>query len=164
MGLLKTPGDAVLIERGRPRWLLLLCPCGCGDELPINLDGRAGPAWKLYRNKGGEVSLYPSVWRDSGCESHFIIRRNSITLFGQYEDSLFLNTRSDWRALVQLTREKLPSETYASFVDVAESIDEIPWDVLDACRQLVREGVAIEGAGKDRCTFKKHVWMRRDGQ
>jgi hypothetical protein len=43
-GLLKSPGDAILVERGTPRWLLLLCPCGCGAELPINLDSRTGPA------------------------------------------------------------------------------------------------------------------------
>ena len=37
---LKSAGDAVLIERGRPRLLVLSCPCGCGEEFPINLDPR----------------------------------------------------------------------------------------------------------------------------
>src|SRR5258708_7376675 len=46
--LLKSPGDAVLIQRGQPRWLILKCPCGCGDEIPVNLDRRAGKAWRFY--------------------------------------------------------------------------------------------------------------------
>jgi len=37
--LVSAPGDAVLIERGAPRWLLLAR--GCGTELPINLDTHA---------------------------------------------------------------------------------------------------------------------------
>jgi len=31
--LVSAPGDAVLIKRGAPRWLLLARPCGCGTEL-----------------------------------------------------------------------------------------------------------------------------------
>src|SRR5258708_2177168 len=78
---LKKPGDGVIVERGRPRWLILACPCGCGSQIPVNLDSRAGPAWRLYRRRSG-VTVYPSVWRDSDCESHFIIAHNRIYLFG----------------------------------------------------------------------------------
>src|ERR1700722_8970214 len=85
---LKAPGDAVLVERGRPRLLLLSCPCGCGEHFPINLDPRAGPAWRLYRNRTGAITLYPSVWRESGCYSHYIIWRDRILLFGGAEDEL----------------------------------------------------------------------------
>src|SRR6266478_332599 len=83
---LKAPGDAVIVERGRPRLLMLSCPCGCGEELPINLDARAGPAWRLYRNRRTGMSLFPSVWRESGCESHFVVWGDKIFLFGQYEE------------------------------------------------------------------------------
>lgn len=69
---LHAPGDALLIERGSPRWLVLLCPCGCGEQLRINLDRRAGPAWRLFRDRRG-ITIHPSIWRDSGCQSHFII-------------------------------------------------------------------------------------------
>src|SRR5205814_291355 len=79
---LQLPGDAVLIQRGQPRWLLLKCPCGCGDEIPVNLDKRAGKAWRLYGDAHAPVTLFPSVWRDTGCESHFIIWRGEILLFG----------------------------------------------------------------------------------
>src|SRR6267378_4236509 len=79
--LVSAPGDAVLIERGTPRWLLLACPCGCGAELPINLDRRAGKAWRVYKHGTTTLSVYPSVWRDTDCGSHFIIWRGNILLF-----------------------------------------------------------------------------------
>jgi hypothetical protein len=77
---LKRPGDAVIVDRQGPRWLILLCPCGCGTELPINLDRRAGPAWRIYNSPKKGVSVYPSIWRESDCESHFTIRNNKISM------------------------------------------------------------------------------------
>ena len=46
--LITDPGDMVIVKRGVPRLLILRCPCGCGDDLIINLDKRSGPAWRLY--------------------------------------------------------------------------------------------------------------------
>src|SRR5438046_1670937 len=83
-GMLRVAGDGVLVERGRPRVLLLMCPCGCGEELAIMLDDQAGPAWRFYR-RGGSVTLFPSVWRDTGCESHFILWKDRIYLFGRLD-------------------------------------------------------------------------------
>ena len=79
---LKQPGDAVIVDRQGPRWLVLSCPCGCGAEVPVNLDRRAGPAWRIYESPKG-TSIYPSVWRDTDCKSHFIIWRDDILMFGQ---------------------------------------------------------------------------------
>src|SRR5256885_6078872 len=70
--LLSQSGDAVIVERGKPRLLILRCPCGCGDDLLINLDRRAGKAWHLYQ-KRKRLTLYPSYWRDDGCGSQFIL-------------------------------------------------------------------------------------------
>jgi len=103
-GYLKSPGDAVLIERGRPRLLLLACPCGCGEEYPINLDDRAGKAWRIYRNRGKGLTLFPSVWRDTGCGSHFIIWRDRILLFGQGEEVLDESSLEDGTMPSQLIR------------------------------------------------------------
>lgn len=151
---LKAPGDAVLIERGKPRWLLLACPCGCGEEMPINLDSRAGPAWRLYKNAGHGVSLFPSVWRDTGCESHFIIWRDNIVLFGQDDEDYHTQERSDEiAALGRAVLERLPATGLVSFVEVADAMGEVPWDVMDACRYLVRRKVAREGSGKQRGAF-----------
>jgi hypothetical protein len=162
---LKAPGDAVLIERGRPRLLLLLCPCGCGENFPINLDPRAGPAWRIYQDtelgqkrvcstwrKRGTLSVYPSVWRESGCRSHYIIWNSKIILLGRGEE--------DFDASLQLTApmvravyERLPITGLIQFTEVAEALDAVPWDVLTACRRLVRTGGAREGIGKQRGSF-----------
>src|SRR5437867_10955077 len=72
-------GDIVLVQRGRPRSVIMKCPCGCREELVINLDDRVGPAWRLYRDKRG-LTLFPSVWRDSGCRSHFIVWHDTILM------------------------------------------------------------------------------------
>lgn len=152
---LGSPGDAVLVERGQPRLLLLSCPCGCGDELVVNLDPRAGPAWRLYQDwRGRQVSLFPSVWRRDGCRSHFIVWRDRILLLGQ--------GRADWESpspasgvVVQIdtVRERLPVAGLRSFADVAAELDAVPWDILAACRRLVHLGLAYEGHGDQEGSF-----------
>jgi len=148
------PGDAVVIERGRPRWLLLACPCGCGEKLPINLDPRAGPAWRIYRRQRSGVSLFPSVWRESGCKSHFVIWRNKIFLFGigdaNMDDPL---QDAEMDALRRAVYERLSERNIVSYTSIAESLDAVPWDVLNICRQLVRSGLAREGKDKQRGSF-----------
>src|SRR5258708_39899322 len=84
-GHLKSPGDSVLIERGRPRWVLLSCPCGCGEDFPINLDPRAGPAWTLYGNPPRGLRLFPSRWGGTGRSGQFSIWRVTVSLFGRYD-------------------------------------------------------------------------------
>src|SRR4051812_11259671 len=76
-GVLIEPGDYVIVERGAPRLIVMRCPCGCGDDLLINLDARSGPAWRFYSKQSGN-SLHPSYWRSSACKSHFIIWNNKI--------------------------------------------------------------------------------------
>ena len=82
---LERAGDATIVERGGLRWLVMSCPCGCGAALPVNLDPRAGPAWRLYDSPRG-LSVYPSVWRDTDCKSHFIIWRGRILLLGARQE------------------------------------------------------------------------------
>src|SRR6266699_5277528 len=69
-----------IVERGVPRWAVFRCPCGCGELVTINLDERVGPHWRLIRRRGG-VSLSPSVWRTSGCRSHFILWKKRVWMF-----------------------------------------------------------------------------------
>jgi hypothetical protein len=156
--LLKAPGDAVVITRGVPRLLLLVCPCGCGEQLPINLDQRAGPAWRIYRARNGAVTLYPSVWRESGCDSHFIIWRDQILLFGTNEDEFDDSQQADENSPTrEAVLEHLPADGLISFFNVAEALDAIPWDVLKICRRLVRAGAAWEGRGKERGSFGRKL-------
>ncbi len=61
-----------IIDRDGPRSVLFQCPCGCTDVVVLNVDGRVGKAWRLRENQRG-VTLMPSVWRASGCRSHFVV-------------------------------------------------------------------------------------------
>lgn len=154
--LLKVPGDAVLIERGRPRLLVLACPCGCGEHVPVNLDTRLGPAWHYYMPHKGGMSLFPSVWRESGCRSHFIIWRNQIWLLGRGDETVDddrytadgVPTREDVLSL-------LPNAGFVPFSKIAERLNAVPWDVLSVCRRLVSEGKAVEGRDKQRGQFRR---------
>lgn len=151
---LTSPGDAVLIERGRPRWLLISCPCGCGEEFPINLDSRAGPAWRLYRNRQSGLSLFPSVWRESGCESHYIIWHNKILLLGLYEEDVESSLQADeTMPTTDAVHQRLPMSGFISYTEIADALDAVPWDVLMVCRRLVRMGIAHEGKDKQRGHF-----------
>jgi uncharacterized protein DUF6527 len=155
-GHLKAPGDAVLIERGTPRWLLMACPCGCGAELPINLDRRAGKAWRLYKHGNAGLSVYPSVWRDTDCKSHFIIWRGNILLFDEREEDFVSPPLG--AALIALTDsvlKEIPVAGFASYVHISDSLAEDPWDVLDVCRTLVNRKLLREGLGKERGTFAR---------
>ena len=67
----------VIIKRGRPRTVLFRCPCGCGEIVVINVDPRTGKAWRLRRSMDG-VTLLPSVWRTTGCRSHFVLWENRV--------------------------------------------------------------------------------------
>lgn len=164
--LIKVAGDAVLVERGRPRLLLLSCPCGCGEEFPINLDPRSGPAWRLYKDTGfghtysrsswlrdgGALSLFPSVWRESGCRSHYIIWHSNIMLFG-FNDEDFESDLRLTGPMLESIYQQLPKVGLISFREIAEVLDAVPWDVLIACRELVKTRRASEGQDKQRGMF-----------
>lgn len=154
-GQLRLPGDAVLVERGNPRWLVIACPCGCGSEIPVNLDPRAGPAWHLYRGARG-LSVYPSVWRDTDCESHFIIHRDRIWMSESREDAWWLyDPVEDDGNLRRRTLAQLSAGVERNYQEMCAAIpDSVPWDVLRCCRSLVREGLATEGLGQRKGWFR----------
>lgn len=52
----------------------LVCPCGCGDLIELNLLKAVRPCWHVKEHTKGLVSLTPSVRRMKGCRSHFWIR------------------------------------------------------------------------------------------
>jgi hypothetical protein len=70
-------GSLAVIVRDTPRAALFKCPCGCGEVVVINTDPRSGPAWRIRVDATG-VTLMPSVWRTTGCRSHFIVWRSRI--------------------------------------------------------------------------------------
>ncbi|HEY1931466.1 MAG TPA: DUF6527 family protein [Acetobacteraceae bacterium] len=56
----------------------MICPCGCGAVIELNLLKQARPCWSAQEHPDGTVSLAPSVWRQKGCRSHFFVRHGRI--------------------------------------------------------------------------------------
>lgn len=73
------PSTLYLVGDGPHRWAAaMICPCGCGEVIQLNLLIRVRPSWTVQEHADGTVSLSPSVWRTKGCRSHFIVRRSRI--------------------------------------------------------------------------------------
>lgn len=68
----------IVREDGFNEQVALLCPCGCGQVLQMNLLPDERPCWCLKRNADGTVTLNPSVWRTKDCRSHFWLRNGRI--------------------------------------------------------------------------------------
>lgn len=122
----------------------------------MNLDARAGKAWRLYQGATTGLTLFPSVWRDTGCQSHFIIWRDRILLFGI--DSSTGASPRDNLDIASLSRRVLDAWPYGrvvSYVEIADVLGEIPWDVLEACRYLVTLRALVEGRGEQRGSFHR---------
>lgn len=68
----------VVGEKGYVWFAAMLCPCGCGSTLHLNMLPDSRPRWKLTEHRDGTPSLHPSVWRVKGCGSHFFLRRGLI--------------------------------------------------------------------------------------
>lgn len=127
--------------------------------MAINLDARAGRAWRLYQRRG-TTTLHPSVWRDSGCECHFIVWKDEIYVFGAIEEAEEERAQDRlWAREVGIARASvlgaLDRDALRSYVDVADQLDAVPWEVLIVCRRLVKEGVAIEGIDDNRGHFAR---------
>lgn len=143
-------GDAAIVLRGRPRWFIIGCPDGCGDKLPVNLDPRAGRAWRLDESS---LSVYPSVWRDTGCESHFIVWRGRIWWGLDWEEE-YVRPELEDTILGLLGTRRAPSDP----LTIAQSLNEDPWVVMAACNRLYRRGQLRRERGADGVSF---VWDPR---
>ncbi len=137
---LQSAGDCVIVERGGvTRQLVMKCPDGCGEIISVNLDSRSGPAWRLYSRRG-LWTLFPSIDKPEGCQSHFILSYGKII----WTDSDWEG--ADWEAeKVEDVKRYLVDRDMTSYVAIADGLDAIPWDILRACRVLVRQGLAEEG-------------------
>jgi hypothetical protein len=56
----------------------MICPCGCAEVIELNLLKEARPCWSVQEHSDGTVTLAPSVWRQKGCRSHFLVRHGRI--------------------------------------------------------------------------------------
>ena len=64
----------------------MLCPCGCGDIIKLNLLKKARPCWSVKEHRDGCITISPSIWRKTGCKSHFIIFHGTIHWCTFYDD------------------------------------------------------------------------------
>lgn len=62
-----------VIYKNKPVWALFKCPCGCGYVITLPLQKPHNPKWRLYKSESKRPTLYPSVWQNKGCHSHFWI-------------------------------------------------------------------------------------------
>lgn len=149
--LARESGDLVIVRRGVPRSVVIACPDGCGELLTINLDSRTGPAWKFYEGRRG-VTLFPSVWRDDGCKSHFMLWHDAILWCDRFESGNVEPAPED--GTLQPRVHAALSESFRSVPDIATELDEIPWEVGRVCRQLARAGTASEGKDRQRGHYR----------
>jgi hypothetical protein len=68
----------IVQEDGFEEQAALLCPCGCGKILHLNLLPDERPCWTVTHHGNGTSTLHPSVWRQKGCASHFWFREGRI--------------------------------------------------------------------------------------
>lgn len=68
----------VLTEDGTPWQASMICPCGCGATLEMNLLPDERPRWTFAQDEKGRATLKPSVWRKVGCKSHFVLRNGVV--------------------------------------------------------------------------------------
>lgn len=150
--LLHAPGDAVIVRRDELRSVMMACPDGCGETLTVNLDPRAGKAWRFYTSPQG-VSLFPSVWLEGGCKSHFIIWRGHIIWCDRFEEgNVELSYMADLETRLLAV---LDPEVFEPYDRLAAKLGEIPWEASRAARQLVRRGLAEPGPGVARDSFRR---------
>lgn len=75
-----------ILGEGKYVWSAnLICPCGCGEIIQLNLHKDSRPRWNLIRYSDGTVSLRPSIHRTVGCQSHFFFERGQIRWCNQNE-------------------------------------------------------------------------------
>jgi hypothetical protein len=70
-----------LIGEGANLWAaIIVCPCGCGEAIHLNLLEDSSPCWSVLQS-GKQITIEPSIARQKGCRSHFFIRRGKIEWF-----------------------------------------------------------------------------------
>ncbi len=68
----------VVVHNETRYWTLFRCPSGCGDIISLSLRPEHNPSWSVRTDVKGRPTLYPSVWRNTGCLSHFWLESGRI--------------------------------------------------------------------------------------
>ena len=56
----------------------MLCPCGCGKVLEMNLLSDAQPCWTFTESAEGLATLHPSVLLKTDCGAHFWLQKGKV--------------------------------------------------------------------------------------
>jgi hypothetical protein len=72
----------VVKHKGDPYWAMFRCPCGCESVISLPLRPPHQPRWRFGADRIGRPTLTPSVWRNSGCRSHFWIEHGRVRWCG----------------------------------------------------------------------------------
>jgi len=75
---LKADQVAIVKDGDVVKWAVLRCPCGCSELIYANLMKSHTPHWELKIERNSNVTLHPSLWKDAGCRSHFILRGGKV--------------------------------------------------------------------------------------
>ena len=71
--------NLVLARDDGENWCVgLRCPCGCDDTIELLLVREGRPRWDIIIDGHGRPTLNPSIWRSSGCCSHFWVKGGRI--------------------------------------------------------------------------------------
>ena len=65
-------------ESGHTWYIGLLCPCDCGEVIQLSTLKTDNPKWSFVKHWNYTITINPSIWRISGCKSHFFIRRGIV--------------------------------------------------------------------------------------
>lgn len=67
-----------IVNKGKPRWVLFRCPCGCFDVITLSVQIGHTPHWVLKITNDKRPTLHPSIWREEGCLSHFWVKNGRV--------------------------------------------------------------------------------------
>ena len=70
--------ELFVVGEVKPKWVVIECPCRCGERIDVNLMTNRRPHWRLSESVGG-ATLAPSLWMpETKCGSHFFVRNNHV--------------------------------------------------------------------------------------
>jgi hypothetical protein len=71
-------GIAAIVRGGKGyKWLIFTCPCGCNQQIALNLMLSHSPHWKVEAQTRSIFSVHPSV-DATQCGAHFWLRDGKV--------------------------------------------------------------------------------------
>ncbi|MGW8185575.1 MAG: DUF6527 family protein [Candidatus Moraniibacteriota bacterium] len=74
---LKNRNIIIIGDKDNPKWIHLICPCGCGNKISLNLMKSYYPRWKARFNKDNTLSIFPSI-DNASCGAHFWVDHSKV--------------------------------------------------------------------------------------